>query len=140
MTDFLIFTDIDSVAFSSSHFGFGAGDVLLNNIACNGSEMMLSQCEMDASVSCPNDHSSEAGVRCQGINKQYQLKYIHTHFFTTVNTTGNCTYGEVRLVGGSTEYEGRVEVCINDEWGTVCDDNWGTVDATIVCKQLGYQC
>ena len=74
LTDFLIFTDIDSVAFSSSHFGFGAGDVLLNNVACNGSEMKLSQCEMDASVSCLNDHSSEAGVRCQGINKQYQLK------------------------------------------------------------------
>ena len=84
MTDFLIFIDIDSVAFGSSHFGFGAGDILLNNIACNGSEMKLSQCEMAASVSCPNDHSSEAGVRCQGINKQYQLKYIvlyiHIHF------------------------------------------------------------
>ena len=31
-----------------------------------------------------------------------------------------------------------MEVCINDQWGTVCDDSWGTTDATIVCKQLGY--
>ena len=75
MTDFLIFTDKDSVAFSSSHFGLAAGDLLLNNIACNGSEMKFSQCEMAASVTCPNDHYSEGGVRYQGINKQqYQLK------------------------------------------------------------------
>ena len=41
-------------------------------------------------------------------------------------------------MGGSNLYEGRVEVCINDQWGTVCHDGWSSDDASVICKQLGY--
>ena len=49
-----------------------------------------------------------------------------------------CPSGDIRLVGGSVEDEGRVELCYNNAWGTICDDGFGVNDANVVCRQLGY--
>ncbi len=50
-----------------------------------------------------------------------------------------CPEGGVRLVDGATYTEGRVEICINNEWGSVCNQSWDIADANVVCRQLGLR-
>lgn len=44
----------------------------------------------------------------------------------------------VRLVGGLNPHEGRAEVLLNDQWGTICRDSWGDEESTVLCRNLGY--
>ena len=44
--------------------------------------------------------------------------------------------GVVRLMGGPSKLEGRVEMCMNGEFGTICDQNWGEKEARIVCGEI----
>ncbi len=47
-----------------------------------------------------------------------------------------CNDNDVRLVGGADRYEGRVEICFNEVWGTICDDMWSGIDAGVACREL----
>ena len=49
-----------------------------------------------------------------------------------------CNETEIRLVDGQTPADGRVEVCIDGHWGSVCDDRWDSRDAQVVCQQMGF--
>ena len=47
-------------------------------------------------------------------------------------------HGEVRLQDGTDISNGRVEICQNGIWGSVCSNAWDDMDAYVVCRQLGY--
>ncbi len=49
-----------------------------------------------------------------------------------------CDDGALRLAQGVTALLGRVEVCRDNRWGTVCDNGWDRTDAKVACRQLGY--
>ena len=52
---------------------------------------------------------------------------------------GLCTTdGQLRLANGTIQQEGRVEICLNGVWGGICETSWGSSDATVFCKGLGY--
>ena len=50
----------------------------------------------------------------------------------------DCGDGDVRLVNGESEMEGRVEICSGLRWGTVCDSQWTDNHTAVVCRQLGF--
>ena len=49
-----------------------------------------------------------------------------------------CKPGDVKLVGGTSTNEGRVELCLNGKWRAMCHNGWDTKDAAVVCRQLGF--
>ena len=56
----------------------------------------------------------------------------------SIYTDGQYRHGDVRLVGGSYQWEGRVEIYLSGTWGTITDSDWSRDDAQVVCRKLGH--
>ena len=102
----------------TSGFSNGVVTIWLDEVNCTGNESRLIDCPAISVGLHDCSHTKDAGVRCQG----------------AVTT---CTQGDIRLQGG-TATSGRVEICNTNAWGTVCSDGWDTVNARVVCRQLGF--
>lgn len=95
--------------------------------------------DRDASTLC-----DYAVAVCQGILAAVMLNCICSKFIwfskcvsEPFTSAGNCSYGDVRLVNGSSPLEGRVEICINNAWGSVCTHTISEDDVQVICRQVG---
>ena len=91
----------------------------LSQVQCDGSEMSLLQCNINylsPAIPSPKD----AAVVCQARS----------------TPISNCSNGDIRLVNGTTVLEGRLEICINNAWGTVCSQGFTRDEARVVCVQM----
>ena len=70
----------------------------------------------------------------------FSVSRIECTLFFTCIVNSDCTEEDVRLAGGETGMEGRVEVCHNQIWWAVSGSSsyWDYRDATVVCRHLGY--
>uniref|UniRef100_A0AAR2LM45 Lysyl oxidase homolog n=1 Tax=Pygocentrus nattereri TaxID=42514 RepID=A0AAR2LM45_PYGNA len=109
----------------SAKYGAGTGKIWLDNVMCSGSEKSIEKCLSRGWGNSDCTHEEDAGVVC----KDERLPgFLDSNIIET----------KVRLKGGARAGEGRVEVLIGSEWGTVCDDLWNLLSASVVCRELGF--
>ena len=113
-----------AIPLTGSFFGRGNAPILIHNMMCTGYESSLEQCSNQTLSPSSSSYLSSpvASVICQG----------------NTTTRHECRSGDLRLGGGQSENEGRVEVCVEGFWGTVCDGGWGQREAVVVCRQSGF--
>ncbi|CAL9687675.1 unnamed protein product [Knipowitschia caucasica] len=109
----------------------GRGLIQLDEVQCNGTEHSLLACSHSALGQHDCTHSEDVAVRCQ--------RFFGSHKSPPVTRKFSLAGPVLRLVAGESPTEGRVEVFMNGQWGTVCDDGWDDINAAVVCKQLGFQ-
>ncbi|XP_053313975.1 lysyl oxidase homolog 3 isoform X7 [Spea bombifrons] len=108
-------------ALTGARMGQGMGPIHMNEVRCTGDESSLWECQYKNITEEDCKHSEDAAVKCNTPYMGYE---------TTI-----------RLAGGRTQSEGRVEVLWGprgaERWGLVCGEGWGTREAATVCQQLG---
>ncbi|XP_053547974.1 neurotrypsin-like isoform X2 [Bombina bombina] len=113
-----------SSSVSEGEFGPGQGLIFLDDVVCTGTEHSLVECAHSSWGQHDCSHSEDVGVRCLSDSN---------------DIIREPSAPPVRLVDGESTKEGRVEIFLHGEWGSVCDDGWTDDDAVVVCRQLGHR-
>ena len=123
--------------------------LFIRDVSCNGSESALLDCPYNMLTQTSCGPFSDAGIVCQGeaVYDKLSEPRMNRYLLHTADTTsaGFCSDGELRLGNRTDDYDdwtrrGRVELCINNAWGTVCDTSFSVPDALVTCNQLtGFQ-
>ena len=50
----------------------------------------------------------------------------------------DCEDGDIKLTGGSSEAEGTIQVCFDNQWGLISDSEWSQNSTQVVCRELGF--
>ena len=106
------------------------------NVVCNGNETSFSKCSFDgANGDQTCTHANDIVVVC---SRKGPICFTSPEADISLPVARECNEGDVRLVNGRTSTDGRVEICLDGLWGSVCDDRWDSRDAAVVCKQLEF--
>ena len=77
-------------------------------------------------------------VSVQRARHRLPLPSFHSQPLHVYTQAAQFRSGDVRLVGGSYQWEGRVEIFFNRSWGTITDSDWTSEDKQAVCRTMGY--
>ena len=130
---------LGAIPLSSGVFGDDLESTTLHSVECSGNETEIQNCSYSTTGTC-TEHS--AAVICQGTegmkNNDIVILFCWSHTDPTTKPS-NCNDGDLRLTGAVTTNQGRLEVCMNGAWGSVCDSQglFTTDEAKVACRQLG---
>ncbi|XP_067884750.1 lysyl oxidase homolog 3B-like isoform X5 [Heterodontus francisci] len=109
-------------ALTGARMGKGMGPIYLNEVQCNGFEKSIWDCAAKNISEDDCKHTEDAAVRCN-------IPYMGFE-------------SSIRISGGRTRFEGRLEILTTvyngtQQWGLICGEGWGTLEAMVACRQLG---